>query len=1044
MVLPGMRFFSLYFAAVVLCAEPVVSNVQISVSHGTVQVVYETSDVNAPANAWIDYGTSPALGYSTPHVRSQVSSNAPTRNVIESGLRPSTQYFFRPVAVGSSGTSNWRCSGDGPGWTCDSNSGLGVFVTQATPPENAHPSLPAGITPINTAMPSIDGETFNVSVDGQKRCQNLQQQINACAAADPSRNHLVVIPAGASCVGRVMLPPKSGSGTCVVRTSTSDSQLPPEGVRIDPSYASRMANMLSPVSDAMQVEGRAVLDTAACNKPVCSEGWRFVGIHFAPEDTRYAKPFNVEIANVSERGVITTVRPHGLETHQQIYISGVEGFDVRGPNGVFRAAVTSPTTLTLLYGYEPPVLTCASPPCHKPGTGLITRAMTSPIAEVSNTSPIILKTPGPHGLPSSPKLPIGMALSTAVTVGTNHNMPANRTVQIEGSSISEWNGVWAVASSTATTVTLRNAPKNPCFSDCGTITRKYTLQVAGVEGNVAANGPHSFTVLSPTEIQLDDASGNGDYTRGGYIALDPDLRFALVRFNKADRAVIDRCFVDGGGFPNRLFYGVVIHSNNSAIVDSYFDEINSWRSIHPATRLVESGLADLFLATSVAVEMSLGSNNKIHNNYLAAQGITLFVQEGSEAVPENLQITRNRFFSDPKFMAGSPVSNGMYYPKRHHLEFKRGRRVLVDGNIIDGNWSDFTPCGPSLALSIRGYGRDRKIVNSTTDFTITNNIFRNTSSAIQIIGADSNSDQVTNPTQRVLVNNNLFHDIDNHVWTSKPSSVGSPGLCGYAIGMLWGIEDLTITNNTAVDIRGFIPQFLSYQYGRSEGVVVRNNVFSHNAENGAGGIPLAASLNLPGMTPPITGTPAQAWSQYFSNSDFASNVVIPGVRNTLSSVNLEITAENVNFSKADCERFYAGFRDITCTDGNSALDRLNSIFQDLGKKNYRLRESTGKGADIDAIERANGSVRPIRAERTSDTEAVITYYASSAEPCATDYTLDPQGDCERIFDQGGEGERTIALLNLQSSSSYFFRLQCQAEQWMGKLDPLTMPALTIP
>ena len=44
-----------------------------------------------------------------------------------------------------------------------------------------------------------------------------------------------------------------------------------------------------------------------------------------------------------------------------------------------------------------------------------------------------------------------------------------------------------------------------------------TINIAGVQGNTAANGTHTITVLSATTFELDSSSGNGTYTSGGRI-----------------------------------------------------------------------------------------------------------------------------------------------------------------------------------------------------------------------------------------------------------------------------------------------------------------------------------------------------------------------------------------------------------------------------------------------------------------------------------------------------------------------------------------------
>ena len=312
--------------------------------------------------------------------------------------------------------------------------------------------------------------------------------------------------------------------------------------------------------------------------------------------------------------------------------------------------------------------------------------------------------------------------------------------------------------------------------------------------------------------------------------------------------------------------------------------MKNWRAVNPRTSEAEVGHSGFFTATTAGVEITRGARKKIHNNYINTNGVSVFAQE-SELV-EDVTITRNTLVSDPRDMAGGPSSIGLYYPKRHLFEMKQGKRFLLEGNTFDGNWSDWTPCGPSIALSPRGGSPN---VNQVSDVTIRNNTFHNTASGIQVIGVDDNAEaKIAYMTQRVRIDNNLAYDVDNRKWASKPSAVGGPGVCGYAFQALLSVEDLTITHNTAFDMRGSQPQFFSYQGGRSEGVVVTNNLFSHNHDNSAGG--LSPFHTITGLTPPITGNIKQAWDQYFrSGSDFRDNVVIPGVKNTSILSNYDST-----------------------------------------------------------------------------------------------------------------------------------------------------------
>ena len=86
-----------------LAAQPVISNVQLTtISHGSVLV--RTDITNSPNQSLVqlDYGTTPSFGFSPKNRAS--SSTDPSRTLVESGLSPSTTYYFRIRATASTGT----------------------------------------------------------------------------------------------------------------------------------------------------------------------------------------------------------------------------------------------------------------------------------------------------------------------------------------------------------------------------------------------------------------------------------------------------------------------------------------------------------------------------------------------------------------------------------------------------------------------------------------------------------------------------------------------------------------------------------------------------------------------------------------------------------------------------------------------------------------------------------------------------------------------------------------------------------------------------
>src|SRR5262245_38982412 len=92
---------------------------------------------------------------------------------------------------------------------------------------------------LDTTYTAPKGRAVEVKAGG-----DLQAALNQARPGD-----VITLEAGATFTGNFTLPNKSGSGWIVIRSSTADSNLPPPGTRITPSYSSVLPKIISPNPD---------------------------------------------------------------------------------------------------------------------------------------------------------------------------------------------------------------------------------------------------------------------------------------------------------------------------------------------------------------------------------------------------------------------------------------------------------------------------------------------------------------------------------------------------------------------------------------------------------------------------------------------------------------------------------------------------------------------------------------------------------------------------------------------------------------------------
>jgi hypothetical protein len=255
--------------------------------------------------------------------------------------------------------------------------------------------------------------------------------------------------------------------------------------------------------------------------------------------------------------------------------------------------------------------------------------------------------------------------------------------------------------------------------------------------------------------------------------------------------VLDRVYIHGT--PTLSFQRcVALQSASTAIIDSWLSEchgkgfdsqaIGGWNGTGPY---------------------------KIVNNHLAGAGENVMFGGADPkipgAVPSDIEIRRNHFVK--------PLAWQGVWSVKNLLEFKLGRRVLIEGNVFENSWAD---AQTGFAIKMKSVNQSGGAPwSETSDITFRYNIVRNTAHGAGIAANPEAHPAV--PTTRVLFEHNIFDRI----------GTDADGFGGGRLFQIGGVDDLTIAHNTAISRHSAL---LLLNAGPSHRLTVTNNIFSATPE----------------------------------------------------------------------------------------------------------------------------------------------------------------------------------------------------------------------
>jgi len=361
--------------------------------------------------------------------------------------------------------------------------------------------------------------------------------------------------------------------------------------------------------------------------------------------------------------------------------------------------------------------------------------------------------------------------------------------------------------------------------------------------------------------------------------------------------VIDRCYIHGTPKGN-VKRGISFNGAFLAVVDSYISDIHV-----------------IGQDTQAIAGWNGPGPFKIVNNELEAAGENVMFGGAQPTllnnIPSDIEIRGNHFFKPLSWMVGNPSYAGNHWSVKNLLELKIAQRMLITGNILENNWVD-GQTGFAFLISPRTELGNAPWIY-TQDITFIDNVLRHTANAIKISGIDDGDPQKMVRGRRILIQNNLFSDINGKAWG---------GGDGKLFQILNGADAVTIDHNTGFQTN----QIITADGARNTNFVYQNNIAPHNMY-GVKGSGYAS------------GTPSLNY--YFPGFVFQKNVI----ENTASSGVSQSSYPPGNFFTQD----WAAVKFVNIANGNYAL-APGSPYKNAGT------DSKDIGADVAGLNAATSSV----------------------------------------------------------------------------------------
>ncbi len=251
--------------------------------------------------------------------------------------------------------------------------------------------------------------------------------------------------------------------------------------------------------------------------------------------------------------------------------------------------------------------------------------------------------------------------------------------------------------------------------------------------------------------------------------------------------VIERSYIHGRSNLH-LKNCVELQSARTAIVDSHLSECHS--KIQESHAIIGWNGPGPFL---------------IENNYIAGAGINVMFGGADPAseqlMPADITIRRNHITK--------PLSWKGKWMTKNLLELKVGRRVLVEGNVMENNWAD-AQAGFALLFKT-AVGSHASSWGRTEDVTVRYNVIRNVVGGVNLASRQSSRGLAS---RRYHFAHNVMDDVGESNGTTM----------GRIFQVLDDVDDVRIEHNTAIHSSTGGRMLVTFSRGGNDGFVFRDNI----------------------------------------------------------------------------------------------------------------------------------------------------------------------------------------------------------------------------